>query len=684
MRAFLTLLTKELRALWPLGLLGFALISGDLISRPLTERIDENTYDHVAGIGTGEGGFLAFLFWLLAFFVAYAAFPREHDERTIELLYALPLRRRSIFFAKALAGALTLTLVAAMGQGTNFVLQALNPDSVEGHQMQPDLVLRIVFLHATVAVVLYAHGLFASLFRLFGALPYVFLFFVLAFVGEMMPELGWLNPGSIVRAEYEGSALLMPWGTIGFHVAVALGVGVLAYVGWMTPNGAVRDALATRSTLSLVALGGGSVAVLVTGMVLFVVWVGMTYDAAHPPVDPSEEHEVAPIAFGTAEARTSHYAFIYASSFEERALRLVRRSDRVLETDGAIVGATTLPFISVDLAEVSAHHEGIASGTRIRMGAQEQPDWRLLHVLAHESAHVLQNEVSRRYLMEHGQTTRFFIEGGAEWVAFEALSEGRLGDAATDEEVREDRELRRASRIVAAASWERHRIRVEDSFDDSLFRAQFDTVLAYPYGETFAEAVARACGDAAVGATFRTFGREGAPQDVEGEALFRDAFASIGCDYEAVLAAHDALMQELVTTERAAIDTIPRLEGGVVGRVRVDASEASSEGEGEGEGDANVDTTMAGMDVVRLEATLDRPPLPHERYSVRYRLSPAAADTEVRGVRGRIVEGSSPRRVVFDIPVSSLTVSRFEYLFSLEVDARAFPYSERWQSAPVP
>jgi hypothetical protein len=27
---------------------------------------------------------------------------------------------------------------------------------------------------------------------------------------------------------------------------------------------------------------------------------------------------------------------------------------------------------------------------------------------------------------------------------------------------------------------------------------------------------------------------------------------------------------------------------------------------------------------------------------------------------------------------------RFEVLFSLEVDARAFPYSERWQSVAMP
>ena len=663
-RPFWTLLNKEVRALLPLGLLGFALISGDLISRPLTERIDENTYNHVAGIAEGEGGTLAFIFWLLAFFIAYAAFPREHDERTIEFLYAIPVRRSAIFFAKAIAGLIVLWGVAAMGQCTNYVLQALNPNSINGHQMTWDLALRVVFHHGMVASVLYAHGLFASAFRMFGALPYALLFFVLLTVQELVPSLAWLSPGSIVSTEYEGSHLLIPWLYITFHVFVALIVVVLAYIAWMGPLDRMRELFATRSTFATIILAGGSVAVAFGGIVLFVIWVGMTYvQPGHaPPEDPREERPVEEVSFGTAEARTAHYVFVYPSSMEERALRLVSRGDRILEAASRVVGASRIPSITVDLAEESGHHEGIAAGTRIRMGTQRQADWRLVHVLAHESAHVLQSEVSNRYLMEHGATTRFFIEGGAEWVAFETVSEGRLAGTVTAEEQQQDAELRRFSRIVAAAAFERHRIRLEDTLDDSTFRARWDTTLAYPYGETFAEAIARACGDEAVGRTFATFGREGAPQDATGESLYRDALASVGCDYEAVAAAHELVMTETLTRERAVIDTIPRMQGGVVGVERGD---------------------------VVIEATLDRAPLATELYMLRLRNDAGASDTETQGVRGQIVqpaagEESGPRRVRFYVPRIMLTGARFDFLFSLDVDERAFPFSETWQSAPVP
>lgn len=671
-RPFFTLLKKEVRALIPLGLLGFMLFSGDLISRPLTERIDENTYNHVAHVVGSEGGFLAFMFGLLAFFIAYAAFPREHDERTIEFLYAIPVRRSAIFFAKVIAGLIVLWTVAAMGQCTNYVLQVLNPNSIDGHQMTWDLALRVVFLHGMVATVLYAHGLFASAFRMFGVLPYALLFFLILTVTELMPSMAWLSPSSIVLGEYEGATLVIPWGYIAFHVVVSLMAALCAYVAWMGPLDRMRELFATRSTLATIVLAASAVGVVGLGMVLFIFWIAMTYGqrGQAPPEDPRAERPVEEVSFGTAEARTDHYAFVYPSSMEDRALRLISRADRILEAASRVVGASRVPSITVDMAEQSGHHEGIASGTRVRMGTQGQADWRLVHVLAHESAHVLQSEVSNRYLMEHGLTTRFFIEGGAEWVAFETVSEGRLAGTVTAEEQQQDAELRRFSRVVAATSFERHRIRLEDTLDDTTFRARWDTTLAYPYGETFAEAVARACGDDAVGRAFATFGREGAPQDATGESLYRDAFTSIGCDYEAVAAAHELLIAETLRAERALIDTIPRMQGGVVG--------------------------VENGDVI-IEATLDRAPLmvasPRgeraTQYNLRVRNDASASDAEVRGFRGAIVppapgEESAPTRVRFYVPRISLTGARFDFLFSMDVDERAFPFSEAWQSAPVP
>ena len=50
----LALYRKELRGLFPMLVLSMFLVSGDLISRPITERLDEDTFSDVAGLMPGD------------------------------------------------------------------------------------------------------------------------------------------------------------------------------------------------------------------------------------------------------------------------------------------------------------------------------------------------------------------------------------------------------------------------------------------------------------------------------------------------------------------------------------------------------------------------------------------------------------------------------------------------------
>jgi hypothetical protein len=132
---------------------------------------------------------------------------------------------------------------------------------------------------------------------------------------------------------------------------------------------------------------------------------------------------------------------------------------------------------------------------------------------------------------------------------------------------------------------------------------------------------------------------------------------TIGCDYEHAGERWEELMQELATSRRADIDAIPRMSGGAIGW---------------------------DQGAMVVEATLDRAPLAHEHYAIRVRADAATPDTEVRAAEGTIVEGSVPRRVRFTLPGFRARGLRFEILFSVVVDERAFPVSEAWQSAAVP
>lgn len=628
------LFRKELRALLPLAVLAFLLISGDVLFRPFTEQLDAASWASISSIEPGEGGAIAFFLVPLAFFVAYAAFPREHDEGTIDFLRSLPLSRRAIFGAKVLAGAGVLAFFVALGQVTNWLLQAPNPQSFTGEQFRLDLALGITSLQVVFVLVAYAHGLLASTLRRFGLLPYALALWVLLVAEEIEPSLAWLNPVSIARFAYHGRALVIPWDAIVLHVAIALVALALAYAFWMGPFDVLRDALAPkregRGVGASIALGCGTVLI---GVVIFGLVTFMAFQQADEATLPSDEPEG--VSWQTAEARTEHYAFVYPTNLRGRALRLVGRADAIAESVARTLGAREVPFVAVDLAEQSGHHEGIAAGTRIRMGLVGQDDERRLeHVLAHETAHVFQGRESDRRLMEQ-RGTRAFVEGSAEWVAYEVVP----NEAAQTE-----------SRIVAAAGWTRHRLELEDVLDDEVMRTRFDTSLAYSLGEVWTEAIARACGRSAVGDVIRAMGREGAPRDLAPLALWQDSLQSIGCSEVAARARMESLLAEVAREHEPAVEALPRIGAAVSGR----------------EGEETI-----------VVATLDRDAPEGARWSVRVRRDRLVSDTEVRSFRGAVDE--SRRRVTFRVP-SALTWPRFDLQVCMVPEDGNWSWCEPWTS----
>ncbi|MDQ3032707.1 MAG: ABC transporter permease, partial [Myxococcota bacterium] len=546
------LLRKELRALAPLALLCFLLISGDLLTRPFTEQLDAASWASISSIEPGEGGgVLAFMLGLLAFFVAYAAFPREHDEGTIDLLWSLPVTRRRVFATKVIAGIGVLVTFVGIGQLTNWMLQLPNPQSFTGEQFRFDVALRVFALQSIFVAVAYCHGLLASSLRMFGLLPYLLLMWVILVAEEIEPSLAVLSPATICRFTYEGQRLLLPWDAIVIQGGAALGALALAYAAWMGPFEQVRDAFAPkpegRSVVATIGFGCGTAAIVVVALGL-VIFLSLRAVEEHGPSDAEEDPG---IAWQTADARSEHYAFTYPTSLRARALRLIGGADAIAESVARTLGAREVPFVTVDLAETSGHHEGIAAGTRIRMGLIGQDDeLRLRHVLAHESTHVFQGRESDRRLMTQ-RGTRAFVEGSAEWVGYEVVP----NDAA-----------RRESRIVAAASFERHHIELEDVLDDDRLRARYDTALSYSLGEAWTEAIAEACGRAAVGDVMRAIGRDDAARDLAPLALWQDALQSIGCSEVAARGRWESLLARTADQEREAIEAIPRAGAGVIAR----------------------------------------------------------------------------------------------------------------------
>jgi hypothetical protein len=208
-------------------------------------------------------------------------------------------------------------------------------------------------------------------------------------------------------------------------------------------------------------------------------------------------------------------------------------------------------------------------------------------------------------------------------------------------------------RVVAAASWTRHRMRFEDLADDDRLRARFDPMLVYPLGELFTAALVETYGEAAIGNVLRAMGREGAPRDLPPRAYWEDTLRAAGYDLETALAAFERVVRREAARQQEAIDALPRLGGGVRGR--------------------------SGSDLV-LEATLDRDAPAEASFFVRVRSGPEAGDTEMFGVEGE-VDPSDRRRVTFRVLAPLLPGARFQILFSVAPGPRGWAFSESWQWA---
>ncbi len=550
----IALYKKELRGLLPLLVLIGVIFGSDFFYRSLDERVDEISWLAQSGqLGPGEGREYAAVLLVVVLIAAYSAFPREHDEGTIELLYSLPITRPRIFLAKALAAASVVAAGIVLDHLAGAVFSALNPQSFSGEQWRFGLAAKVAALDIVFSVVILAHGLLISFLRRFGVLLYVIAAFAVLQVKKHWPALVYLDPTELLAFDYHGLQLVVPWRGLAFHGAVAVAAVLAAYALWMGPAERVTR-LYTRVQARLagrMALGCVTFTLFGLGLVWMTV-LAFEEDEATPPVRYRR--------FLPVRAETVWYDFTYASNLGERARPLIRRSDPVYEAVAAAMTVEPGFRIDADLTDEAAGHDGIAQGGVIRLALERLDDDAALYTLHHETVHAFQSRLAGRRLAEHWRSLRFFVEGSAEYVAGELLP---------------DAERRRAHRRLAAAAFERHDLRFEDLIDDDELRAVHDADLVYVLGETWTAALAEVCGADAPGRVFRALDRVDAPEDLAGIALWQDTLGAVsrvvppdppqgGCALEPVVARWGENMSEIVRQERAFLGQLPRLGGGVV------------------------------------------------------------------------------------------------------------------------
>lgn len=622
---------KELRGLLPLLIVIGLVFGSDFFYRILDERIDEISWVGQSGQlspGTGKDE-LAPLFLIFALIAAYSLFPREHDEKTIEFLYALPLQRRYIFFAKVFAAWTVLMFGIILEMLAGAVFQMLNPQSFSGEQWRWGLALQITLLDAFFCAVILTHGLLISFLRRLGLLVYLVAALAVALIKKHYPSKAFLDPNELLALDYQGTTLVIPWFPLLFHGLAGLVAAGLAYALWM---GAAEKG--TRIYARIQSRLPGRMALGCMSVLIF----GSIFGLMMMAVDPEdlEPEQVRYQQFLPARAQSTWYNFTYPSNLGARARQLIREADRVYQEVADFMGDASGFRIDADLTDEGSGHLGIAQGGVIRVALESLAEEEALYTLYHETVHAFQSQLAGRRANEHAGNLRFFVEGSAEYVA-----RGLYPDP----------DARKAHHRLAVAAYERHDIRFEELVDDDEFKAHFDSSLVYVLGETWASAMAVACGPDIVGRFFRALDRPEAPEGLAGIALWQDTLSAVDCGLEPVLAQWNLRMTELVRSEQDFLDGLPRLGGGVI------------------EEDAEAF-------VFRLQP--DRPVAePAETYYLRVRRDPSVPDDQIYAFTSEMAEDGSGAS--FRVPRAWFAGETFECQFGQSIEGSLWAFFEEWQ-----
>ncbi|MEE8307218.1 MAG: hypothetical protein V3R81_08125, partial [Gammaproteobacteria bacterium] len=242
---------------------------------------------------------------------------------------------------------------------------------------------------------------------------------------------------------------------------------------------------------------------------------------------------------------TQYYEIAHYAEDRTYAQLLEKEADLRAQQVQELLGATVTELILADLTDNSADHLGIAGWKKLRIGQSALYDSeQRSHVFVHETAHVVASAASNRRLQDHASYTGFFSEGLAEWVSYEIL-----GLEAQ----------RHALRLLAALAWRRFDLRIDDFVFGASFRARFDENLIYALGEAWVSTLADVCGKHAPGGVLQAMARPNAPQQLQGNAFWRELLQASGCDITAVNGRFALSMR----TYESQLTTVPVLNGAI-------------------------------------------------------------------------------------------------------------------------
>ena len=319
-----TLIKKEFRQLLPIAILIFIFFNAQIIFNPVSERLDEGAWSNISGyIEPGSQVISSIILIIFCFMTAFSLFPREHDEKTIEYLYSLPISRTKVFLSKFIVALLILYGSLLLGSAADWMLQLFNRQPYSGDQFNLKTAVTGYFLMSAFIFTMLSYGVLLSFFRRFGILIFGMFWVIISSFKDKIPFLENLNIFHIVSMEYHGQTLLIPWKQLFINAGLGAISLYLACFLWGTPAEQFSiwyQRLAKKRIGTIVGVGS------------FIIILILFFTIFHHLItnDPGYNYQnVKYISYQTSTFSTEHYRFTYPQSLREAAHEFINKSDDV-------------------------------------------------------------------------------------------------------------------------------------------------------------------------------------------------------------------------------------------------------------------------------------------------------------------------------------------------------------------
>jgi ABC-type transport system involved in multi-copper enzyme maturation permease subunit len=621
------LIRKELRQLLPIGLMWIII---DLLSwgaEIFSTRMDEQTYSEWCSVvcDPGVSWTLAITVLVIAIVIGYSLFPREFDDATINFLRGMPITPAQIFVSKYAAALILSVVMIIFGLVVIELLMLTNPQSLLGTHYRGNTLLLGLRDFIALAVMI-SYGIFLSRFRTVGLLIMLALLAGLGWLETMQGYSPAWSPIEMFRVEYFGQSIELPWFALLTNAGVGIVLLFLSYRMWTNTEATsvTRDGTISAKGSWLAALG----AIGALGVITLIAVALVSPDKRGDGEDKST-------------ITTEHYKFRFHPYLQSKAQTLSENADTNYERLRELIDAKSQPKIRANLNARSEHFAGLATWKSIRIDLSDlKGDGWFEHVLIHESAHVFQSTESDRKLRDFGNSTRFFIEGSAEF-----LSQTLIGK---NEQRPKDWEM--AARAVT-----KHKIRFREMANNSTFASKYDKDLYYTLGDLWTASLASVCTNAVIGKVFRQFGSDDLNPYLSGEELWEVVLQEVGCD-----------LNEVNAHWRKSVKTI--------------ASSASDSHYPQFDSVAIQTDKAQGLVIIEAQITNPQPEQWPGSFQLRVARESSLASEPDLNFFGRVQDESGAQQVRFEVPIATIGSPAFRYQIGYFRPGTFSALFEKWRN----